>query len=224
MPFCLGLASWARSKGTRACWGILDVFFIFGSAAVYLFRDLTPAESAEAIRHAAPADCEGDDDDEPGRTGVTSITEPRQAARVLLLHERAGLLLLRAEQAREPRVFWIAPGGGLDAGETHEQAAVREVREETGIAVALGPAVWVRRHRYTVDGRTFDQAERYYLARTRALSVRPLKQDAYVTSHRWWTPQELLRAEDVLVPRRLGELLPPLLRGELPAEPIDCGI
>ena len=150
--------------------------------------------------------------------------EPRCAARVLLLHEQAGLLLLRAEQAREPRVFWIAPGGGLDPGETHEQAAVREVLEETGITVELGPAVWVRRHRYTVDGRTFDQSERYYLGRTDELSIRPRQQDDYVTAHRWWTPAELARAQDVLVPRRLAELLPPLLRGELPPEPIDCGV
>ena len=155
---------------------------------------------------------------------MTTLQKPRLAARVLLLHERAGLLLLRAEQAVEPRRFWIAPGGGLDPGETHEQAAVRELLEETGIHVDLGPAVWMRRHHYTLEGRSFAQAERYYLARTDELSVRPHKQDSYVTAHRWWTPEELARTTEVLVPRRLGELLPGLLRGELPAEPVDCGI
>lgn len=34
---------------------------------------------------------------------------------------------------------WTLPKGKLDPGETHEQAAVREVAEETGFAAELGP-------------------------------------------------------------------------------------
>lgn len=34
---------------------------------------------------------------------------------------------------------WTLPKGKLDAGETHEQAARREVEEETGLRCTLGP-------------------------------------------------------------------------------------
>ena len=41
-----------------------------------------------------------------------------------------------------------------------------------------------------------------------------------VTDWRWWTVDELCATSGVLVPRRLGELLAPIIRGLLPPSPI----
>jgi 8-oxo-dGTP pyrophosphatase MutT (NUDIX family) len=68
----------------------------------------------------------------PGRA-----TEPRQAATVILLRggaERLEVLLMRRNPAaRFMGGAWVFPGGALDAGEDHREAALREVREEAGL-------------------------------------------------------------------------------------------
>jgi mutator protein MutT len=53
--------------------------------------------------------------------------------------DRAALLLTRrAESLRRHAGQWALPGGRIDAGETPEQAALRELHEEIGLV--LGPA------------------------------------------------------------------------------------
>jgi ADP-ribose pyrophosphatase YjhB (NUDIX family) len=58
-----------------------------------------------------------------------------------IITDRAGRLLL-VRRGREPgRGLWSVPGGRVEPGETDEQALVRELREETGLAVRAGRLV-----------------------------------------------------------------------------------
>ncbi|HEX3680685.1 MAG TPA: NUDIX domain-containing protein, partial [Galbitalea sp.] len=68
----------------------------------------------------------------------------RLTSRILLFDE-AGCILLFLTIAPDTSKFarWVTPGGGVDPGETHEQAAVRELFEETGLAIGdPGTPVW----------------------------------------------------------------------------------
>ena len=106
----------------------------------------------------------------------------RPAARVILLNQQNDLLYLHAREKRSGKEFWVMPGGGLEAGETFEEAAVREVWEETGIEVELGPCLWTRHHIFEWEGRPHNQFEVFFLARTTTKHLRAPKPDSYISA------------------------------------------
>jgi ADP-ribose pyrophosphatase YjhB (NUDIX family) len=58
-----------------------------------------------------------------------------------IITDPAGRLLL-VKRGHEPgKGLWSIPGGRVEPGETDEQAVIREVREETGLAVRPGRLV-----------------------------------------------------------------------------------
>lgn len=148
---------------------------------------------------------------------------PRLAARILLFDAANRLLLMKARHPLE-HFFWIAPGGGLEPNETFEAAAQRELLEETGQSPLLGPCVWTRRHVYEWNGRRYDQAERFFIARTASTALEPTSADSYIVGHRWWSLVEITASTEIFAPRRLASFLSPLLSGDIPREPIDCGV
>lgn len=56
----------------------------------------------------------------------------RRASRLILLDGQRRVLLFRHARTNGAD-FWAPPGGGLESGETFEQAACREACEELGI-------------------------------------------------------------------------------------------
>lgn len=55
--------------------------------------------------------------------------------------------LLLIKRGNEPnKGLWAIPGGKVELGERLEDAATREVSEETGLDVEIGRVVWVGEH------------------------------------------------------------------------------
>lgn len=66
----------------------------------------------------------------------------RIAVRLLPVSPDGRVLLLQGQDpARPGDLHWVSVGGAVDPGETHEQAAVRELAEETGIVADVSALV-----------------------------------------------------------------------------------
>ena len=77
----------------------------------------------------------------------------RTAVRVVLSDLDGALLLFRDSDPGAPgSAWWMTPGGGIDPGESALEAAVREVREETGLVIAAGDLVGPVARRASVHG------------------------------------------------------------------------
>lgn len=64
------------------------------------------------------------------------------AAKTLLVHKNHVLLLRRSKTDPTLPGLWELPGGKLEFGESPQEAALRELAEETGIAGTLGPILY----------------------------------------------------------------------------------
>jgi 8-oxo-dGTP pyrophosphatase MutT (NUDIX family) len=155
---------------------------------------------------------------------TTTVPRYRPTSRVLLLDAQNRLLLLLLEDPKLPMPrLWITPGGGVEPGESFEAGARRELWEETGIVVPLGPCVWSRRREVHYDGLVYDFDERFFVARVDSATVSSTNvtdwERLVMTEHRWWTADELAQTDEVLAPRGLANLVLPIVAGTYPAEP-----
>jgi 8-oxo-dGTP pyrophosphatase MutT (NUDIX family) len=113
----------------------------------------------------------------------------RNSIKVLLLNSKKELLLMCVDDPRTYSVdgvpkgkFWCLTGGAIEPDETLEQAALREIYEETGIGsenIELGPVVWGGEFDLIFSGKFTHFKQKFIVAKTKQdkISLEFLTQD-----------------------------------------------
>ncbi|WP_183094412.1 NUDIX hydrolase [Nocardioides stalactiti] len=124
----------------------------------------------------------------------------RVAVRLLPVSPEGRVLLLQGQDPAHPGdLHWVSVGGAVDPGETHEEAAVRELHEETGIdrevADLVGP-IGTGVHPFSWAGTDYVSHSTFYaipVAADATVHFEGLEpgEVGNILQAAWWTPAEL---------------------------------
>ncbi|WP_276723716.1 NUDIX hydrolase [Pantoea septica] len=136
----------------------------------------------------------------------------RPASRLIVLSPENRILLFHFHHQNDAlagQSYWATPGGGLKKEESFEEAASRELYEETGfICKTLGPQLAKRSFTMMLPGGEAVLAdERFFTVRVKSQEINVTgwshNEQRVIRRHHWWTTEEIERSEETIFPRDL---------------------
>ena len=130
----------------------------------------------------------------------------RRTARVMVFDPAGRVLLIRCGVMRGDGefVFWLTPGGEIEAGETPAQAAVRELGEELGLSVEVVGPVYEEATQFEHQGEMRDNLDFVFVAQCGAeapvLRGVTVEEIAIIKEIRWWGAAEVEASVERIFP------------------------
>jgi 8-oxo-dGTP pyrophosphatase MutT (NUDIX family) len=162
----------------------------------------------------------------------------RNSVKIILLNEKDELLLMCADNPKITSAdgeyhgrFWFLTGGEIEKGESTEEAAIRELHEETGLKkeeVTLGPIVWFGEFDLQIKGILTHLKQTFIVARTKKKKVSFTKLDEWEKESLehlcWFSLEDIKNCPEVIYPVDLPEILPSIISGRYPKEPLEIDL
>ncbi len=142
----------------------------------------------------------------------------RPSARAIVIDPSFRTLMICGSDPNNPSRgrFWWTPGGGVDAGESLEEACLRELWEELGLVVAdvdaLGPVVMTRRSVFPMANVWYDSFESFFLVSVSA-GFTPEPQDLEEIEEQairdiaWLAADQIRQMDEYVYPLNLPDFL-----------------
>ncbi|MCU1725454.1 NUDIX domain-containing protein [Pseudomonas sp. 7P_10.2_Bac1] len=140
----------------------------------------------------------------------------RPSSRLLVISPENRVLLFRFTHktgALQGQEYWATPGGGVEPGETFEQAAIRELYEEVGITARNVGAEHAQRvfEMQLPDGEWVMADERFFIVHSPTEHVSDggwtAQERLLMTQHRWWSREALQQTSALVFPQDLLSIL-----------------
>ena len=139
----------------------------------------------------------------------------RDSARLLIMNSLNQVLLFKFRHEKDAlagKVYWATPVGGVESEETFEQAAIRELKEETGIYVNdVGQALTERTFEMTLpSGEVVLAHERFYFIKIGDEDISTSgwteNEKSVINSYHWWDLNELRNTDDIVYPSNIPDI------------------
>ena len=140
----------------------------------------------------------------------------RKSSRLLVLNENHQILLFQfthTNDALAGESYWATVGGGLEEGETFEQAACRELYEELGaVRQNVGTHVATRNFEMMLpSAEVVISEERLFIVFIKNEEVNTENwsdhEKLVITKSRWWTFDELNQTSETVYPNNIPNIL-----------------
>jgi mutator protein MutT len=141
---------------------------------------------------AAPADSAVKNPKPAPKSYAKRVDEVSAGGLVVDHSGKNGLLIGRRDHkdASGQRILWSLPKGHIEEGETPEQAALREVAEETGIESAIERSLGVIDFWFMAGGKRIHKTVHHYLFRETGGTLAP--QESEVDEVGWFPLSEIV--------------------------------